>query len=103
MEDIPFIIYAVFSEPLITIAPEGQTIEHVSCGKIPCMTSFVVSKVMLDPEGKLLASKKNVSVGILSAFGARMSKMQFAHARLDSQLVSRQISEPEQSSQYWPK
>ena len=63
------------------------------------MTSFVVSMVMLDPGGRLLASKKNISVGISSALGARMSKMQFAHARLDSQLVSRQTSDPEQSSQ----
>ena len=64
------------------------------------MTSFIVSKVILDPGGRLSASKKNVSVGIRSALGARISKMQFAHPRLDAQFVSRQISDPEQSSQY---
>ena len=87
----------------MTMAPDGQTMEHVSCGKDPWMTLLTVSKVMLDPGGRLLLSRKKSSGGIVSALGARMSRIQFAHARFDSQLISRQTSEPEQSSQYVPK
>ena len=85
------------------IAPEGHMSAHVPAGSIPWMTLLTSSMVILDPAGRLLASLKKSAVFISSVFGAMMLRMQFAHARLDSQLVSRHTEEPEQSSQYWPK
>ena len=75
-------------------------------GSLTSRTPLIALLLKIDPMGSweiTVSLVKKSSNSKIPAFAAIMSIAQLAHSRLAGQLISKQISDPEQSSQNVPK